>query len=186
MIEPTEDEFQTRGSSIRSAMYVAEAYRIAADKQRAEWDRHFDLNLIPADIATTRLVLKTREDAYRSFLENTLADYIAIVDPEGRSAWSKTSQARARHAAAKSLAEKIDTPCSRQAVPALNEEARPAYVWVLGADGWEACAYVVFANGVRKADGQHPPAFNSLERAVDMTVSAVKRAWPDHAKPPET
>ena len=81
MIEPTQDEFDSWQLHPVS-QYVAEAYRIAADKQRAEWDRHFDLNLIPADISTTRLVLKTREDAYRAFLENTLADYIAIVDPK--------------------------------------------------------------------------------------------------------
>jgi len=62
-------------------MFVAEAYRLGAELQRKEWEKQFDARLIPADISYTRLELKTREDAYRAFLETTLADYLAIVDP---------------------------------------------------------------------------------------------------------
>lgn len=77
--EPTQDEFDAWLLHPVS-QYVAEAYRIAADKQRAAWERYFDASIVPADISALRLELKTREDAYRSILENTLADYIAIVD----------------------------------------------------------------------------------------------------------
>ena len=88
-------------------------------------------------------------------------------------------QARARHAAAKRLAEDINALFASSR-PALNEEAR-AFVWVLGADGWQQQPYLTFANGINKAEGQHPPAFKSLDQAVDMTVKAVKRVYPDHA-----
>jgi hypothetical protein len=88
-------------------------------------------------------------------------------------------QARARHAAAKRLAEDINALFASSR-PALNEEAS-AFVWVLGADGWQQQPYLTFANGVNKAEGQHPPAFKSLDQAVNMTVKAVKRVYPDHA-----
>ena len=88
-------------------------------------------------------------------------------------------QARARHAAARRLAEDINALFASSR-PALNEEAR-AFVWVLGADGWQQQPYLTFANGINKAEGQHPPAFKSLDQAVDMTVKAVKRVYPDHA-----
>ncbi len=80
---PTQDEFDSWQLHPVS-LFVAEAYRIAADKQRAAWDSQFDKPLYPtnADFSYYRLELKTREDAYRSILENTLADYIAIVDTE--------------------------------------------------------------------------------------------------------
>ena len=81
LIAPTEDEF-TAWQQHPVSMYVAEAYRIAAEKQREEWLRFFEVNPIPADFTAKRLELRTREDAYRSILENTREDYIAIVDPE--------------------------------------------------------------------------------------------------------
>lgn len=88
-------------------------------------------------------------------------------------------QARARHAAARSLAEKINALFASSR-PAMNEEAT-AYLYVLGSEGWEPKPYLTFANGINKAEGQHPPAFNSLDKAVEMTVAAVKRAYKDHA-----
>ena len=82
VVAPTEDEFAAWQQHPVS-MFIAEAYRIAAEKQREAWDRQFDKPLYPtnADFSYYRLELKTREDAYRSILENTLADYLAIVDP---------------------------------------------------------------------------------------------------------
>lgn len=88
-------------------------------------------------------------------------------------------QARARHAAARRLAEEINALFAHSR-PALNEEAT-AYIYVLGDEGWAPVLYETFANGIRKAEGQHPPAFKSLDQAVDMTVKAVKRVYPDHA-----
>lgn len=88
-------------------------------------------------------------------------------------------QANARHAAAKRLAEEINKLFASSR-PALNEEAA-SHIYCLGQDGWYPIPYETFANGIRKAEGQHPPAFNSLTKAVDMTVSAVKRVYPDHA-----
>lgn len=89
-------------------------------------------------------------------------------------------QARARHAAAKSLAEKINALFASSR-PAMNEEAT-AYIYVLGPESWEPKPYLTFANGINKAEGQHPPAFKSLDKAVEMTVAAVKRAYKDHAE----
>lgn len=94
---PTEDEFQSWKLHPVS-MFIAEAYRIAAEKQRQAWDQQFDKPLFPgsSDFAFYRITLKTREDAYRSILENTLADYIAIVDPDAvRSKPVPTRNARA-------------------------------------------------------------------------------------------
>ena len=88
-------------------------------------------------------------------------------------------QARARHAAAKSLAEKINALFASSR-PAFNEEAS-AVLYVLGGDGWQPQPYLTFANGINKAEGQHAPAFKSLDQAVDMTVKAVKRVYSDHA-----
>ena len=77
---PTQDEFDSWQLHPVS-QYVAEAYRIAAEKQREAWSGQFDKPLYPtnSDFSYYRLELKTREDAYRSILENTLSDYIAIV-----------------------------------------------------------------------------------------------------------
>ena len=85
LVAPSQDEFDSWLLHPVS-QYVLEAYRIAAEKQRQAWDGQFDKPLYPtsADFSYYRLELKTREDAYRSILENTLADYIAIVDPESR------------------------------------------------------------------------------------------------------
>lgn len=88
-------------------------------------------------------------------------------------------QARARHSAARRLATEINALFASSR-PALNEEAS-AYIYLMTADGWEPIQYLTFANGINKAEGQHPPAFKSLDQAVDMTVKAVKRVYPDHA-----
>lgn len=88
-------------------------------------------------------------------------------------------QARARSAAAKRLATEINALFASSR-PALNEEAT-AYIYVLGSRGWEPVQYLTFANGINKAEGQPPPAFKSLDQAVDMTVKAVKRVYKDHA-----
>lgn len=84
-IVPTQEELEA-WEQHPVTKFVAEAYRVAAEKQCEEWARFFEINLVPADLASQRLVLRTREDAYRSILENTLADYIAIVEgaPPGR------------------------------------------------------------------------------------------------------
>lgn len=82
-IIPTQDEFDA-WCQHPVTQFVAEAYRVAAEKQRAAWDGQFDKPLYPtnADFSYYRLELKTREDAYRSILENTLPDYIAIHSQE--------------------------------------------------------------------------------------------------------
>jgi hypothetical protein len=80
LIVPTQDEFDAWQLHPVS-QYVAEAYRIGAERQRQAWLQYFEANLVPADLAARRLELRTREDAYRSILENTLDDYIAIIDP---------------------------------------------------------------------------------------------------------
>jgi hypothetical protein len=92
LIAPSQDEFDSWQLHPVS-QYILEAYRIAAEKQRQAWDQYFEANLIPADLAAKRLELRTREDAYRSILENTLVDYIAIVDPETLSG-SRSQQPR--------------------------------------------------------------------------------------------
>lgn len=88
-------------------------------------------------------------------------------------------QARGRSAAAKRLATEINALFASSR-PAVNEEAS-AYICWLSSNGWEMLPYLTFANGINKAEGQHPPAFKSLDRAVDMTVKAVKRVYKDHA-----
>lgn len=87
-------------------------------------------------------------------------------------------QARARSAAAKRLAANIGDMFASSR-PALNEEASSHIYW-LSPSGWEMLPYLTFANGINKAEGQHPPAFKSLDQAVDMTIKAVKRVYPDH------
>jgi hypothetical protein len=89
-------------------------------------------------------------------------------------------QSNARHSAARKLAEEVGKLFASSR-PALNEEAA-SHVWVLTADGWEQRFYETFANGIRKAEGQPPPALKSLDVAVERTVAAIKRCWPDHAK----
>ena len=77
---PTQDEFDAwRLHPV--TQFVAEAYRLKAEVQKAEWLRYFDARIIPAEIGMKKLELQTREDAYRAFLETTLDDYIAIVAP---------------------------------------------------------------------------------------------------------
>lgn len=92
---PTQDEFDAWCQHPVS-QFVAEAYRLGAVLQREEWAKKFDARLIPADIALTRLELKTREDAYQAFLETTLADYIAIVSPEQTSGLPHAGSLRRR------------------------------------------------------------------------------------------
>ncbi len=84
-IIPSQDEFDSWCEHPVSR-FVAAAYAMAAQKQRTAWEQYFDKPLVPADISALRLELKTREDAYAAFLETTLADYIAIVDPEAHDA----------------------------------------------------------------------------------------------------
>ncbi len=78
---PTQDEFDSwRLHPV--TQFVALAYQNAAERQRVEWRKYFDAPTIPAELAAIRLELKTREDAYRAFLESTLVDFIALADPE--------------------------------------------------------------------------------------------------------
>ena len=78
---PTQDEFDSWRLHPVS-IFVAEAYRQAANRQHAEWMKYFSAPVIPADLAAIRLELKTREDAYRAFTETTLDDFIALADPQ--------------------------------------------------------------------------------------------------------
>ena len=82
-ILPTQDEFDS-WCQHPVTRFVAASYAKAADRQKAAWEGYFDKPMIPADIQALRLELKTREDAYRSILESTLADYLAILDHAAR------------------------------------------------------------------------------------------------------
>lgn len=95
-ILPTQDEFDA-WCQHPCTQFVAEAYRLGAEKQRAAWERYFEASIVPADISAVRLELRTREDAYRSILENTLDDYLAIV---GAPALPQASRAPAPRGAA--------------------------------------------------------------------------------------
>lgn len=76
--EPTQDEFDAWKIHPVS-QFVALAYERAAEKQRQEWEKYFHAPVVPADLAMIRLELKTREDAYRAFLETTLEQFVALV-----------------------------------------------------------------------------------------------------------
>lgn len=77
-IIPTQDEFDS-WCEHPVTRFVAESYRVGAEKQRDEWARMFHSNLVPADFMRQRDILKTREDAYMAFLETTLDAHAAIV-----------------------------------------------------------------------------------------------------------
>ena len=82
MILPTEEEFRA-WQDHPVTQFVAEAYRIKAEAQRAAWGRMLDYPATsPQALQSERDVLKTREDAYNAFLETTFADYLAVVDPQ--------------------------------------------------------------------------------------------------------
>ena len=82
IVLPTEEEHQA-WLEHPVTQFVAKAYGIMADEQRAAWQRLFDGPVSdPAKLADFRLELKTREDAYRAFMETTFARYLSVVDPE--------------------------------------------------------------------------------------------------------
>jgi hypothetical protein len=81
IVVPTEDEFESwRLHPV--TQFVASAYERLANEQRLEWGRHFDAAIDPIKLAAVRLELKTREDAYRAFLETTFERFLAVVDPQ--------------------------------------------------------------------------------------------------------
>jgi hypothetical protein len=76
---PTQDEFDA-WCLHPVTQFVAEAYRLRAADQRNEWQRFFELNLIPVDVHLKRMELHALEHAYKSFLEAQLADYVVVVE----------------------------------------------------------------------------------------------------------
>lgn len=102
---PSQDEFDSWCEN-PVTRFVAEAYRLGADKQRDAWARMFNARIIPADISMERAILKTREDAYMAFLETNLVDYTAIVRPDvpgGPSASASRSAAEQRRSVQRSI-----------------------------------------------------------------------------------
>ena len=113
-ILPTQDEFDA-WCQHPCTQFVAEAYRLGAEKQRAAWERYFEASIVPADISAVRLELRTREDAYRSILENTLDDYLAIVGAPALPQTSRAPAPRGRHATGRSTASSTSARSAKRA-----------------------------------------------------------------------
>lgn len=111
-ILPTEEEFQA-WCEHPVTKFIAEAYRISAERQREAWNALFESRLVPTDLTQQRDILRTREDAYRAFLETTFERYVEITGSTPGSRSTNAGQGRA-------------VPSSGQARPQLGKERRGA------------------------------------------------------------
>lgn len=74
---PTEDEFLTWCEN-KVTQFVALAYKVGQDSQKEAW---MHMSWTEGNNSNDALIeLRTREDAYRAFLECEYADYLKLVE----------------------------------------------------------------------------------------------------------